>query len=366
MGGEKSEEDLTPATEGNAFNTGLTLYHLHNVITSLDIGFRHDQIIDPWMAKGRPRVRAAFDLIINTRMLYVYSAGEKGANGVVKDTTPKVARHLEHLQNPHLPRGRSIARHLTRLSFLYIFDHTLLSFLVSPGLTQLTIPADGVLTTFVTSTAVTIPYLGVLSPFVLYLSVQLVVFFIVLTSLMITYHYIAVFFLLLGWEPETWDLDLMYRPWGSDSLFDFWGRRWHQVLRHQLVLLSTLTCKALRLPRTPAIMVSLAFIFSATAHVVGELNMYPVPTTWKIGSFFLLHGAACLLEGLFKAITGHRVGGHAGRVWFLIVMFATSRLAVEAWLDAGMAACFILPKPGPGVYIAKWALTFIDIRPRVA
>lgn len=45
------------------------------------------------------------------------------------------------------------------------------------------------------------------------------------------YHIFAFFALLMGWEVESWEVDLMDEPWKAESLLDMWGRRWHQLFR---------------------------------------------------------------------------------------------------------------------------------------
>lgn len=111
-------------------------------------------------------------------------------------------------------------------------------------------------------------------------------------------------------------------------------------------------------------MVPLAFFFSALAHVLAGLSMTPVPSSWKVGAFFLLNGVGCILEGMFSAVTGRRVGGPFGRIWFLISLFATSKLLCEAWLDAGMAGSDLLPSPGPGHFIVAKILDVVQVYPR--
>lgn len=341
------------------------MFHLHSTITTLEFGFLHDRLVDPWMQRGRGRLQAAGDLIVNTRMLFLGDVGlDRGKTLNASVIEPQVERHLVHLHRPSSSRAGAILRHLAKAATLYIFDHTCFAFLNSPELTKLGLSGDGILTSFVETTAVEIPLIGVLPPWLLRLWVQLIVFLIVYASLSLVYHTSAVVSLLLGWEVETWDLDIMHRPWAADSLTDLWGRRWHQVLRHHFVILSAFTCRVLCIPQTRATMVPLAFCYSCVAHVLGELNMSPVPTPWKIGSFFLLNGVGCLLEGMFTMFTGRKVRGPCGRIWFLIALFTTSRLACEAWLDAGMAGCTLLPHRGPGEYIAPRILSLIDITPR--
>lgn len=48
------------------------------------------------------------------------------------------------------------------------------------------------------------------------------------------YHMFAFLALLVGWEVESWEVDLMDEPWKAESLLDMWGRRWHQLFRVSL------------------------------------------------------------------------------------------------------------------------------------
>lgn len=80
--------------------------------------------------------------------------------------------------------------------------------------------------------------------------------------------------------------------------------------------------------------------------------MSPVPAPVALWAFFLLSGVGCALEIAFKAATGRRVRGLAGRIWCWSYTFIIGRLAADAWLDAGIAGCTLLPRGGVGEYIA--------------
>lgn len=80
--------------------------------------------------------------------------------------------------------------------------------------------------------------------------------------------------------------------------------------------------------------------------------MSPVPAPLAIGGFFLLSGLGCVLEVAFKAATGRRVRGASGRLWCWTFTFVIGRLAADAWLDAAIAGCTMLPAGGVGEYIA--------------
>ena len=97
----------------------------------------------------------------------------------------------------------------------------------------------------------------------------------------------------------------------------------------------------------------MVFVLSGLLHVLGELDSYPVPSPFDLWAFFFLSGIGCGFELLFKKLTGRRVNGWAGRVWVWIYMMGTGQLATEAWVDAGVASCFLLPENGPGEWLGS-------------
>ncbi|CAK9783403.1 hypothetical protein CC85DRAFT_90840 [Cutaneotrichosporon oleaginosum] len=255
-------------------------------------------------------------------------------------------------------RPGAVARHILHAATHYCVLDTFLAFLRHTG-PELVPGGAGTLERFVRHTPFTaLPDLlgGRVAfrvpPGLLAVCIEACVPIVIWQGLNLGYHVFAVVFLCAGWEVQSWDVDLFDAPWRADSIIDLWGRRWHQVFRHQFILLAATALRLVGLPNTPLLLFPLVFVFSGLLHVLGELSMDPVPATGALWAFFLLSGVGCALEVTFKAVTGKRVRGTPGRLWCWVYTFVIGRLAADAWLDAGIAGCTLLPSGGPGEYIA--------------
>ncbi|BEI98086.1 hypothetical protein CcaverHIS631_0303850 [Cutaneotrichosporon cavernicola] len=255
-------------------------------------------------------------------------------------------------------RTGAIARHVLHVTTHYVVLDTFLAFLHHTGL-ELSPGGRGTLERYVLqSRFIALPDMlgGRLAhhvpPGILTICIEACVPIVIWQGLNLGYHVAAVIFLCAGWEVESWNVDLFDAPWRADSIIDLWGRRWHQLFRHQFILAAASTLKLLRLPNRPALLFPLVFVFSGLLHVLGEMSMDPVPSTGALWAFFLLSGVGCALEITFKTVTGRRVRGMPGRLWCWVYTFVIGRLAADAWLDAGVAGCSLLPRGGAGEYIA--------------
>lgn len=99
----------------------------------------------------------------------------------------------------------------------------------------------------------------------------------------------------------------------------------------------------------------LVFTYSALFHVLAHLAMDPVPSSAKVGGFFILSGLGCAAERLFRRATGRRVRGLAGWVWTWAFMFAKGRMCAEAWMDAGFAVAWTRMPRWAGDVVVRWA-----------
>lgn len=142
-----------------------------------------------------------------------------------------------------------------------------------------------------------------------------------------------------GWGP------LMVTPWTAKSLHDFWGTRWHQVIRlHLLALGGFPLSTALRafafnlpFPMSQKSRASLAknlgnaglvcgtFFASAFIH---QFSIAPTidPATGLVPNasgrmgaptiiYFSIQAIGIGMEKIFRAISGRPVGGLTGQVW---------------------------------------------------
>ncbi|TXT04280.1 hypothetical protein VHUM_04278 [Vanrija humicola] len=330
------------------------------------------------MALGRSRHIAAFDVCINSRLVSLRSVGLDTLAGPPNAALPKqphVERHLRHKRRKRHPRpttrAGSVARHVRHALVHYVVLDTMLALLRLVGPDTLGTPhgTRNVLDKFVNSTRITaLPgFLGWVVPsggvrFLTELCVPLAIW----QALSCGYHALATACIGSGlWEVQSWDVDLFDSPWRADSIIDLWGKRWHQMFRHQFIILSVATTRALGIKIGSHALFLLTFVFSGLLHAFGELSMDPVPEPWKLGSFFVLAGLGCAIEVSFKRATGHRVKGLLGRIWTWTFMFFAGSLATNAWLDGGIAGCTLLPAGGAGEYIAPFVLSKLCLVERI-
>ncbi|KAH9837386.1 uncharacterized protein C8Q71DRAFT_857686 [Rhodofomes roseus] len=111
---------------------------------------------------------------------------------------------------------------------------------------------------------------------------------------------------LLRSSPDAW-FPLYDSPWRSTSLHHFWGKGWHQLLRH--VFLSCGGYAGGWLAGQAGLVLG-TFLASGLYH---ELGMQLLDH--RIMLFFVLQGIGILLENVYKRYTGKRVGGVMGWCW---------------------------------------------------
>lgn len=129
-----------------------------------------------------------------------------------------------------------------------------------------------------------------------------------------------------GQPPSAWP-PVMEKPWATTSLHDFWGRRWHQLLRQTFLIgcgypLSFIFERTIglffgkRAARTAGLwgLVLGAFTASGLFHMFA---MYAMGRgiEWRVVGFFSAQAFALAFERIWKATTGRRVDGWWGRAW---------------------------------------------------
>lgn len=126
---------------------------------------------------------------------------------------------------------------------------------------------------------------------------------------------------IMGDSPKSWP-PLFDNPWISESLHEFWAKRWHQILRRTFLVFGGFPCQYIF---GKFGLLFGAFIASGLFH---ECAMYAMGRGWddRVLLFFLGQGIAILLERTWRLVTGRRVGGWAGRVWvyFCIMILGQS------------------------------------------
>lgn len=213
---------------------------IHLAIKAIEWTLLEHHLVDPRMAAGRPKLVAAMDLCMNSRLLGLGAMGLDTLAGPPNATLKAV--HIErHLPKPSgRPTSRlgAIARHMVWVIGYYLFmDALLATFRRVGGPLLLPGPVGAVKAYSYSSRFIMFP--GVLDiepyPFLVAYAVQACVPGIICGGLQLGYHLAAVVCLSSTfWEVDSWDVDLFDGPWKAQSLIDLWGKRWHQLFRVSL------------------------------------------------------------------------------------------------------------------------------------
>ena len=132
-------------------------------------------------------------------------------------------------------------------------------------------------------------------------------------------------------RPSQWP-PLFDSPWLSTSLSDFWGRRWHQMLRDIALNLGSqpFNCLFGRLGGLLG-----AFLISGIIHDI-ELRSYGrAGNSVVIIGFFVMSGVGMVFERIWTKTTGRRVGGVWGRTWTFGWLALWGIWIVDDWAKAG-------------------------------
>lgn len=126
----------------------------------------------------------------------------------------------------------------------------------------------------------------------------------------------------VGGSPLRWP-PVMENPWISQSMHEFWGVRWHQLLRQTFLAFGgyplQYVFKRLHLPSDLG-MVFGVFLASALFHECSIYSMGkgfdPAPVI-----FFLTQVLVLAAERIWRHVTGRRVGGWPGTLWVYAILF---------------------------------------------
>ncbi|KIK92202.1 hypothetical protein PAXRUDRAFT_830176 [Paxillus rubicundulus Ve08.2h10] len=141
----------------------------------------------------------------------------------------------------------------------------------------------------------------------------------------------VLFVALLQQRPSQWP-PLFDSPWLSTSLGDFWGRRWHQMLRQMLMTLGGRPFGHLfgRLGGIIGV-----FLTSGVFHVI-ELRSVTQGGNWLVViGFFVMNGIGIVLERVWKRVYDRRVGGIWGWIWTFSWLALWGVPMVDNWAKAG-------------------------------
>ncbi|KAI6046699.1 hypothetical protein EDC04DRAFT_3102774 [Pisolithus marmoratus] len=153
---------------------------------------------------------------------------------------------------------------------------------------------------------------------------------------------------ILQQNPAQWP-PVFDEPWKSTSLHDFWGYRWHQLLRRTFVVLGGWPLMFV-FGRVGYVLGT--FLASGVLHnvVVAMLNGC-VEWWWMLLSFGMM-AIGVIIEHAFAQMTGRRVGGWIGRVWMVVWLLIWGNMMVDGHARAGFFASsntFVTATPAKGI-----------------
>ncbi|KAF8126004.1 hypothetical protein EV363DRAFT_1349496 [Boletus edulis] len=138
--------------------------------------------------------------------------------------------------------------------------------------------------------------------------------------------------LFLGQDPAQWPPSLD-APWRATSLADFWGRRWHQMLRHISLVQGGYPLGFLF---GRAGLVIGAFLSSAVFHHILFHSLNRTSQLWWMLAGFGMMGPGILAERAFERWTGRKVGGFAGWVWTMAWLVLWGNWIMDGFVRAGL------------------------------
>lgn len=122
-------------------------------------------------------------------------------------------------------------------------------------------------------------------------------------------------------------------PWLSTSLHDFWGRRWHQLLRQTFIILGGWP---LGFVFGHVGFVLGTFLASGLVHHIVSLKLNGEVEMWYTVYPFGMMGVGVIIESAFKRMTGKRVCGWPGWVWTTSWMLIWGSHIADAFARGGM------------------------------
>ena len=140
-------------------------------------------------------------------------------------------------------------------------------------------------------------------------------------------------------RPSQWP-PLFDSPWLSTSLTEFWGRRWHQMMREFVVELGSRPFGYL-FGRLGGILG--AFLVSGLFHDVELRSFGAGGNSVAVVGFWVMNGVGVVLERVWTKTTGSRVGGVWGRMWTFGWLALWGVWVVDAWAKSGRLGVLSLP-----------------------
>ncbi|GMK53444.1 hypothetical protein CspeluHIS016_0100300 [Cutaneotrichosporon spelunceum] len=347
----------------NGWNHVVTMPYIQFMLKSVEFSFLKGPLRDPSAPR---RSRAAWDLLVNSRMIGLGNVGLDVGPGIANAKVPAdyVERHLQRCLGPRpTSRAGSVARHAAYAAAMYVSLDTCFAFMRhADAVFRQPYGGADVLGAFIHGNSFTFlpTLLGWNVPrYAVQVLVQLAILAVVWIVFEGLYQLFAAVHVALGAPVRAWDPNLFGEPWNADSLIDLWGKRWHQTFRHLFVVCASAVLRAAQLPVNGHSLFFMTFFFSGVLHMLSEMCMDPVGSPARLVPFFLLAGAGCAAEVSFKNLTGRRVRGGWGRLWTWGYMAAIAPVISVPWLNSGYGGNRVLPAGGPGDYLAALVLEYV-------
>ena len=102
-------------------------------------------------------------------------------------------------------------------------------------------------------------------------------------------------------------------PWRATSLTDFWGRRWHQLLRRTSLALGDYPLSFI-LGRA-GIVIGVFFVTTVYQHLHFTALTGGQSEFWRMLVGFWMMAPGIIIEDIFGSVTGGKVQGPAGWIW---------------------------------------------------
>jgi len=153
--------------------------------------------------------------------------------------------------------------------------------------------------------------------------------------------------LLFRQSPSQWP-PLFDAPWGATSVSDFWGKGWHQLFRSSFVRVG-LKPLSFFIGRVGVLG---AFGLSTILHDWGMWAMGRGSRIGSVAGFFMMMGVGCILEDLFKSISGRKVQSWWGWLWTMTWIVGWGNWLVDAWATTGLLGSTIMPDVTQQVLLA--------------
>ena len=138
--------------------------------------------------------------------------------------------------------------------------------------------------------------------------------------------------LLLRQDPAQWPPGFD-SPWRSTSLTQFWGRRWHQWLRHIFLVQGGYPLSFV-FGRTGLVVG--AFLSSAVYHHVGIHSLDNTSELWRMVVGFVMMAPGLFAEQAFKWLTGRKVCGLAGWIWTMTWLAMWGSVIIDGFVRVGL------------------------------